>query len=59
LISVIDGKEKELRDGGHTSSGETREKEGGSQRSGNCAWMFATYNVESNGGGNGNSLHVE
>lgn len=47
LISVIDGKEKELRDGGYDVVVETKGKEAaeGSQRSGNCARMFATYNV--------------
>jgi len=44
--SVIGGKEKELRDGRH-GGGEAEEKQAAEsrQRSGNCARMFATYNV--------------
>lgn len=46
LDSVIDGKEKELRDG-RRDGGEAGEKQAaeGRHRSGNCARMFATYNV--------------
>lgn len=45
LDSVIGGKEKELRDG--RRDGEAVEKQAAEsrQRSGNCARMFATYNV--------------
>lgn len=61
LDSVIGGKEKELRDG-RRGGGEAVEKQAAEsrQRSGNCARMFATYNVvRSNGGGNGNPLRME
>lgn len=47
LDSVIGGKEKELRDGRRGGGEAVVEKQAAEsrQRSGNCARMFATYNV--------------